>query len=106
MGQPASTLSGGEAQRVKLGTELAKSTGMEGSTLFVLDEPTSGLHVADVQQLVVLLRRLVKEGHSVLVIEHNLELIDAADWQIDIGPGAGVDGGSIVRSEPVRLFSA
>ena len=106
MGQPASTLSGGEAQRVKLGTELAKSTGMEGSTLFVLDEPTSGLHVADVQQLVVLLRRLVKEGHSVLVIEHNLELIDATDWQIDIGPGAGVDGGSIVRSGPVRLFSA
>lgn len=105
MGQAVSTLSGGEAQRVKLGTELAKSTGMEGSTLFVLDEPTAGLHVADVRQLVVLLRRLVAEGHSVLVIEHNPELIGAADWQIEIGPGAGRFGGSLVRSSPTSRLS-
>ena len=99
MGQSASTLSGGEAQRVKLGTELAKQSN-EGSTLFVLDEPTSGLHPADVQQLVAVLRRLIAGGNSVLVIEHNPELISAADWRIEIGPGAGKNGGQVVHSGP------
>ena len=98
VGQPASTLSGGESQRVKLGTELAKSTGLSGSTLFVLDEPTSGLHVADVQQLVAVLSRLVAEGHSVLIIEHNPELIASADYRIDLGPGAGPNGGQVCFS--------
>ncbi|WP_397571249.1 excinuclease ABC subunit UvrA [Schlesneria sp. T3-172] len=95
LGQSAATLSGGEAQRVKLGTELAKSNAMSGHTLFVLDEPTSGLHAADIQQLLHVLRRLVSEGHSVLVIEHNLEVISHSDWQIDVGPLAGPEGGTI-----------
>ena len=95
LGQSAATLSGGEAQRIKLGTELAKSTEVDCSTLFVLDEPTAGLHMADVQQLVGVLRKLVTAGHSMLVIEHNTELIAAADWRIEIGPGAGPNGGQI-----------
>lgn len=98
LGQPASTLSGGESQRIKLGTELAKSTGLSGSTLFVLDEPTSGLHPADVEQLIRVLWRLIDQGHSILIVEHNPELISAADWRIDIGPGAGKDGGEVVYS--------
>ena len=92
LGQSAATLSGGEAQRIKLGTELAKSTEADRSTLFVLDEPTAGLHMADVQQLVGVLRKLVTAGHSMLVIEHNTELIAAADWRIEVGPGAGPNG--------------
>ena len=100
LGQSATTLSGGEAQRVKLGTELAKSDGMSGPTLFVLDEPTSGLHAADIQQLVHVLRRLVSEGHSILVIEHNLEVISKSDWQIDVGPHAGPQGGKITYAGP------
>lgn len=98
LGQPASTLSGGESQRIKLGTELAKSTGLTGSTLFVLDEPTAGLHPADIDQLVHVLRRLVDQGHSVLIVEHNPELIAAADWRVDIGPGAGHNGGQVIFS--------
>ena len=100
LGQPASTLSGGESQRIKLGTELAKPSGLEGSTLFVLDEPTSGLHVADVGQLVSLLRRLTAGGDSVLVIEHHRELISAAEWRIDIGPGSGRSGGEVIFCGP------
>ena len=100
LGQPASTLSGGEAQRIKLGTELAKSNELNGACLFVLDEPTSGLHPADVQQLVRVLRRLVESGNSVLVIEHNDELISASDWIIEIGPGAGSAGGQLVSAGP------
>ena len=100
LGQSAATLSGGEAQRVKLGTELAKSTEADRSTLFVLDEPTAGLHMADVQQLVGVLRKLVTSGHSMLVIEHNTELIDAADWRIEVGPGAGPNGGQITFAGP------
>ena len=100
LGQSAATLSGGEAQRVKLGTELAKSTEADRSTLFVLDEPTSGLHMADVQQLVGVLRKLVTAGHSMLIIEHNTELIAAADWRIEVGPGAGPNGGQITFAGP------
>lgn len=97
LGQSATTLSGGEAQRIKLGTELAKSS-LENSTLFVLDEPTSGLHVADIDQLITVLRGLVECGHSILVIEHNVEFIAQSDWVIDIGPGAGPEGGNIVSA--------
>ncbi len=100
LGQSAATLSGGEAQRVKLGTELAKSTDADRSTLFVLDEPTAGLHMADVQHLVDVLRKLVTTGHSMLVIEHNTELIAAADWRIEVGPGAGPNGGQLTFAGP------
>ena len=96
LGQPASTLSGGEAQRIKLATELAK--GSSGAVLYVLDEPTSGLHAADIQQLIAVLKRLVAEGHSVLVVEHNPHFIASADWLIELGPGAGAAGGEIVFS--------
>ena len=96
LGQSAADLSGGEAQRIKLGTELAKSIGTETQTLFVLDEPTAGLHVQDVEQLVHLLRRLINDGHSVLAIEHNSTFVESADWQIDIGPGSGPQGGEVI----------
>lgn len=98
LGQSAATLSGGEAQRIKLATELAKTNDNGGGTIYVLDEPTAGLHAADVSQLVRVLRRLVESGQSVLVIEHNQELIKAADWRIEIGPGAGAAGGQVVFS--------
>ncbi len=94
LGQAAPTLSGGEAQRVKLAAELARPA--TGHTLYLLDEPTTGLHFGDIEKLMQVMQRLVEIGNTVIVIEHNLDVIKCADWVIDVGPGAGVHGGSIV----------
>ena len=94
IGQPATTLSGGEAQRVKLATELSKRS--TGKTIYILDEPTTGLHTADVHKLIEVLQKLVDNGNTVLVIEHNLDVIKTADYIIDLGPEGGDRGGEIV----------
>ena len=94
IGQPATTLSGGEAQRVKLATELAKRA--TGRTIYILDEPTTGLHTADVHKLIEVLQRLADAGNTVLVIEHNLDVIKTADHIIDLGPEGGDKGGTVV----------
>ena len=92
--RPAMTLSGGEAQRVKLATELQRRS--TGRTIYVLDEPTTGLHFEDVRKLLLVLNRLVDTGNSVVVIEHNLDVIKSADWVIDLGPEGGDKGGTLV----------
>jgi excinuclease ABC subunit A len=94
LGQPATTLSGGESQRIKLSKELSKYG--TGKTLYLLDEPTTGLHYDDIKKLIILLQKLVSQGNTVMVIEHNLDFIKCADWIIDLGPEGGDKGGKVV----------
>jgi excinuclease ABC subunit A len=98
LGQAATELSGGEAQRIKLATELQRA--QRGETLYLLDEPTTGLHPSDVAKLMKQLDGLVEAGNTVIVVEHDMEVVAASDWVIDIGPGAGDDSGRIVASGP------
>ena len=104
LGQNATSLSGGEAQRVKLAKELSKRS--TGSTLYVLDEPTTGLHFHDIAQLLDVLYQLRDQGNTIVIIEHNLDVIRAADWIIDLGPEGGVDGGQIVATGPPEVIAA
>jgi excinuclease ABC subunit A len=105
LGQPATELSGGEAQRIKLATELQRTT--RADTLYILDEPTTGLHAADVEKLVAQLDGLVAAGNTVIVVEHDMRVVAGSDWVIDVGPGAGEEGGTIVvEGEPREVASA
>ena len=94
LGQSATTLSGGEAQRVKLAAELQKRS--NGRTIYILDEPTTGLHFEDIRKLMLVIQSLVDKGNSVIIIEHNLDVIKAADWIVDMGPEGGSGGGTVV----------
>jgi len=96
LGQPATELSGGEAQRIRLATELQRE--QHGDTLYLLDEPTTGLHPADVEKLISQLHSLVQAGNTVIVVEHDMDVVSVADWVIDLGPGAGVSGGKVVAT--------
>ena len=100
LGQPATELSGGEAQRIKLATELQRP--QRGDALYILDEPTTGLHPRDVDQLMVQLQGLVDAGNTVIVVEHEMRVIAGSDWVVDVGPGAGDQGGRIVAAGPPR----
>ncbi|MFO0434355.1 MAG: ATP-binding cassette domain-containing protein, partial [Sphingobacteriaceae bacterium] len=102
LGQQATTISGGEAQRVKLATELSKRD--TGNTFYILDEPTTGLHFEDIRILLDVLNKLVNSGNTVLVIEHNLDIIKMADWIIDLGPEGGKDGGEILFQGTPEAF--
>ena len=102
LGQPSTTLSGGEAQRIKLSTELSKKD--TGNTLYILDEPTTGLHFEDIRVLLEVLNELVEKGNTIIIIEHNLDVIKQVDYIIDIGPEGGVNGGKIIaRGTPEEV---
>ncbi|MGI9023696.1 MAG: excinuclease ABC subunit UvrA, partial [Acidimicrobiales bacterium] len=103
LGQPAPTLSGGEAQRVKLASELSKRS--TGHTIYILDEPTTGLHFEDIRKLLQVLGRLVDAGNTVLVIEHNLDVIKSADWLVDLGPEGGDGGGMVIVEGPPEVVA-
>ena len=111
LGQPSTTLSGGEAQRVKLATELGKGTRHDGTpspehTLYVLDEPTTGLHFEDIRKLLGVLERLADAGNTLVIIEHNLDVVKCADWVLDLGPEGGDAGGELVASGTPETIAA
>jgi excinuclease ABC subunit A len=104
LGQAATTLSGGEAQRIKLARELARRD--TGETLYLLDEPTTGLHFQDIKLLLKVLQRLTDAGNTVIIIEHNLDVIKTADWVLDLGPEGGAGGGRIIAQGPPEAIAA